>query len=445
MISKFEVVKDLRTFLIVWLGQFVSLIGSAMTRFALIIWIFMQTGEALDLALLGFFSYLAYVLMSAYAGILVDRYDRKLIMMLADSVSGISTIILLMLLSNGQLELWHLFITSAISGALEALQIPAYSAATTLMIPKKHYSRASGLVSFARYGAEVLSPFLAGAILGFVGIEAVLMLDIVTFLFAVITLTFVKIPTPKRKTDEEKLSRWQELTVGARYVFARKGLFGVMVIFVGIGFLASLTYFSILPAMILARTGGDEIALASVQSALGLAGVVGGIILSVWGGPKRLIHGFLLGAGLSFLIADMLFALGKNTQDWMIAAFSAAVFIPFIDGSYYALWQKKVDPALQGRVFAFRNMFTMAVRPFGFLLGGWLADNVFEPAMMPDGALAPILGDLIGTGAGAGMSVMFMFTAIGGMIISLSGYLIPAIRNVEQDLLDFDELDARDS
>ena len=196
--------------------------------------------------------------------------------------------------------------------------------------------------------------------------------------------------------------------------------------------------------MILARTGGDEIALASVQSALGFAGVIGGLILGVWGGPKRLIHGFLFGAGLSFLIADMLFALGKNTQDWVIAACSASIFIPFIDGSYRALWQKKVDPALQGRVFAFRNMFTMAVRPFGYLLGGWLADNVFEPAMMPDGVLAPIFGDLIGTGVGTGMSVMFMFTALGGMIISLSGYLVPAIRNVERDLLDFDELEGSD-
>ena len=440
MTSKLEILKDLRTFLIVWFGQFVSLIGSAMTRFALIIWIFTQTGEALDLALLGFFSYLAYVLISVYAGVLVDRYDRKLIMLLADSVSGISTMIVFALLAIGQLELWHLFAISAVSGALEALQVPAYSAAITLMIPKKHYSRASGLVSFAQYGAEVLSPFLAGAVLGFLGIEAVLMIDIVTFLFAVGTLAFIKIPQPKRKTDEPKLSRWQEMTLGARYVFARKGLLGVMIIFVGIGFFASLTYFSILPAMILARTGGDEIALASVQSALGFAGVIGGLILGVWGGPKRLVHGFLLGAGLSFLIADMLFALGKNTQDWIIAACSASIFIPFIDGSYRALWQKKVDPALQGRVFAFRNMFTMAVRPFGFLLGGWLADNVFEPAMLPDGSLAPLLGDLIGTGAGAGMSVMFMFTAIGGMIISLSGYLIPAIRNVERDLLDFDEL-----
>ena len=439
MASIFETLKDLRIFLIVWAGQFVSLIGSSMTRFALIIWIYTQTGDALDLALLGFFSYGAYALTSIFSGVIVDRYDRKLVMLIADTGAGISTMILLALFATGELQLWHLFVSQAISGALEALQVPAYSAATTLMIPKKHYIRASGLVSFAQYGAEVLAPFLAGAVLVVIGIEGVMLLDIVTFLFAVSTLAFVKIPKPKLVQDADKLTHWQSLTLGGRYVFARKGLMGVMFIFLGINLFASLTYFSILPAMILARTGGDEIALATVQSALGLAGVIGGVILSIWGGPKRLIHGFLLATALSFLIADTLFALGRSVQDWVFAAFCAAVFIPFIDGSYHALWQKKVDPALQGRVFAFRNMLVMSVRPFGFLIGGWLADNLFEPAMMPEGAFAPILGNLIGTGAGAGMASMFLFTAIGGMLISLSGYLVPVIRHVEHDLLDFDE------
>lgn len=430
---------ELRTFLIVWMGQFVSLIGSSMTRFALIIWIYTQTGDAMDLALLGFFSYGAYVLMSAFAGVLVDRYDRKWMMLLSDTGAGLSTVVLLTLLTNGQLQLWHLFVAQAISGALDAIQTPSYHAATTLMIPKQHYNRASGLVSFAQFGSEILAPFFAGTLLVLIGIEGIMVLDIVTFVFAVGTLIFITIPKLEQKQKIEQQTTWQSLTVGARYVFARKGLLGVMFIFVGIGFFASLTYFSILPAMILARTGGDEIALATVQSTLGIAGVVGGIVLSVWGGPKRLIHGLLLGAGISFLLGDLLFALGKSTQDWMIAAMSAAFFIPFIDGAYRALWQKKVDPALQGRVFAFRGMVTMSVRPFGFLLGGWLADNIFEPAMMVEGWLAPILGDLIGTGSGAGMSVMFLFTAIGGMLISLSGYLIPSIRNIERDLLDFDE------
>ncbi|PJF20613.1 MAG: MFS transporter, partial [Phototrophicales bacterium] len=179
---------ELRTFLIVWFGQFVSLIGSSMTRFALIIWIFQQTGDALDLALLGFFSYGAYVLTSIFAGVLIDRYDRKFILVGSDVASGVSTMVLLALLSTGQLQLWHLFVAQLISGAFEALQVPAYSAATTLMIPKQHYSRASGLISFAQYGAEVIAPFLAGTALVFIGLEGVMLLDIITFLFAVGTL-----------------------------------------------------------------------------------------------------------------------------------------------------------------------------------------------------------------------------------------------------------------
>lgn len=430
---------ELRTFLIVWAGQFVSLIGSSMTRFALIIWIFQQTGDALDLALLGFFSYGAYVIVSLFAGVLVDRYDRKRIMLLADTGSGIATMILLVLFSTGDLQLWHLFVAQAVSGALEALQVPAYGAATTLMMPKKHYNRASGLASFAQFGAEVIAPFLAGTLLVIIGIEGVMLLDVLTFFVAVGTLAFVHIPGVEIQLQEKKPTRWQELTVGARYVFARKGLFGILLIFVGINLFASLTYFSILPAMILARTGGNEIALAIVQSLLGIGGVIGGLILSLQGGPKRLIHTILIAAAVSFLCGDLLFAVGQSIGVWIVAATVASFFIPFIDGAYRTLWQRKVDPALQGRVFAFRNMLTLSMRPIGFLIGGWLADNLFEPAMMPDGVLAPILGPLVGTGAGAGMGTMFLFTAIGGMLISLSGYLIPAIRHVERNLLDFDE------
>lgn len=441
MDSRFQTIQDLKSFLIIWFGQFVSLVGTSMTRFALIIWIFQQTGDALDLALLGFFAYGAYVIASPVAGIVVDRFDRKTVMLVSDTGAGVLTMGILVLYSVGQLQIWHLFLAQAITGALEAFQYPAYSAATTVLIPQKHYNRASGLQSFAQFGAEILAPFFAGLLLVIVDIQGVLIIDIVTFFVALLTLAVVNIPKPKFLEDDpaETKSRWRTLTFGARYVYARKGLLGILIIFAGINLFASLTYFSILPAMILSRSGGSEITLAIVQSALGFAGVVGGIILSVWGGPKRLIHPILAGAALSFLLGDFLFAVGQHVVVWVVAASLASLFIPFIDGAYRALWQMKVDPALQGRVFAFRNMVVMATRPVGFLLGGWLADNVFEPAMVPDGALVGVFGGIVGVGAGAGMGAMFLFTAILGMLMSLSGYLIPAIRNVQLELPDFQE------
>lgn len=439
--SRFNTLQELKPFLIIWFGQFVSLVGTSMTRFALIIWIYKQTNDAFNIALLGFFAYGAHVLLSPISGIIVDRFDRKKVLLLSDTGAGLLTMSLFILLATGQLQIWHLFVAQAVTGAMEAFQVPAYNAAITVMIPKQHYTRASGLLAFAYFGADVLAPFMAGVLLLIVGLQGIMLIDVITFFAALGTLALVTIPKPKQKAQDDELlnSRWQALTFGARYVFRRKGLLGLMFIWVGVSFFASLTYFSILPAMILARSEGDEIVLASVQSALGLSGVIGGFVLSIWGGPKRLIHSILLGTALSFILGDFLFAIGQTPLVWIIAASCTSFFIPFIDGAYRTIWQTKVEPALQGRVFAFRNMMTMLPRPFGFLLGGFLADRVFEPALMPDGVLSPILGGLVGTGQGAGMASMFLFTAIGGMVICLSGYLLPAIRNVEKDLPDYDE------
>ncbi|MCB0029550.1 MAG: MFS transporter, partial [Anaerolineales bacterium] len=215
-------------------------------------------------------------------------------------------------------------------------------------------------------------------------------------------------------------------------------------IFTGINFFAALTYFGVLPTLVLARTGGDELALAAVQTALGAGGVVGGLILSIWGGPKRKIHGLLAGAALSFWLGDLLFATGRSTPVWVAGAFMAAFFVPFIIGSEAAIWQAKIPPAVQGRVLAVQDMLQTAAFPLGYILAGPLADYLFEPAMRPEGWLAPTFGWLVGTGPGAGMGVMFLGTAVGGTLVSLAGYLIPAVRDVETNLPDFDAELVRD-
>jgi predicted MFS family arabinose efflux permease len=233
-------------------------------------------------------------------------------------------------------------------------------------------------------------------------------------------------------------SWWQETRAGLRYITDRAGLAGLMLIFMGIHFFAALAYFSILPAMILARTGNDELALATVQSALGIGGVVGGLLLSLWGGPRRLIHAIFTGTALSYLLGDFVFAIGRSLEAWVIAAFSAAVFIPFISGANRAIWQAKVAPDMQGRVFSIQWMLQSLALALGYLAAGPLADRLFEPAMQPGGALAGVFGGLVGTGPGAGMALIFVCTATCGALISLSGYFIPALRNVENDLPDYD-------
>ena len=426
-----------RTFLTIWLGQFVSRVGTAMTRFALLIWAYEQTGAVTTVALLGFFGFLPYVLLSPVAGVWVDRLDRRKVMLLADLGSGVVTAALLGLFLSGGLVIWHLYAAEVITAALDAFQGPAYSAASTVLLPKELYGRASGLRSMADDGARILAPFLAGIVMAGVGLNAVLLLDAATFLAAVLTLVVIRVPDI-RGQQAEAPHFWREMRVGFDFIRRRPGLLGLTLHFTVVNFFAALTYFGVLPAMILARTGGDEVALGVVQGALGAAGVAGGLLMAAWGGPRRKIHGVLLGTALSFLLGDFLFAVGRDVVVWVIAAAAAAVFIPILLGSRNAIWQAKVPPAVQGRVFATDSMLRLSLNPAGYLLAGLLADRLFEPAMAVGGALVPVFGPLVGTGPGAGMALMFVGTATLGSLTSLLAYLFPAIRHVERDLPDFD-------
>ena len=425
------------TFLIIWFGQFVSRVGTAMTRFALLIWAYDQTGAATTVALLGFFGFLPYVLVSPIAGVWVDRLDRRKVMLLADLGAGIMTVGLLVLYIGGGLAIWHLYLVVVLTAVLDTFQGPAYSAASTVLLPKEYYARASGLRSMAEDGARVLAPFLAGALIAWLGIGSVMIIDVVTFLVAVGTLALVTVPrVPAAPANERDF--WRELRAGFDYIIRRPGLMGMTAHFTVVNFFATLTYFGVLPAMILARTGGDEVALGVVEAALGAAGLAGALLLTVWGGPRRKIHGVLGATALSFLLGDFLFAIGRNVTMWIVAAIAAAAVIPIIVGSRLSIWQAKVPPELQGRVFTADSMMRLALNPFGYLLAGFLADRLLEPAMLPGGSLAAAFGPLVGTGPGAGMGLMFVATATLGGLSSLLGYLYPPLRNVERDLPDHD-------
>lgn len=431
----------MRTFIIIWFGQLVSLIGTAMTRFALLIWTYQQTQQATAVALLGFFSFVPYVLVSPLAGVIVDRYDRRWIMILSDMGAGIMTIGMLVLYRAGALQIWHLYAAQMIAGLFEAFQLPAYTAVSSTLVPKSQYGRINGLRSTANAASEIIAPLSAGLMVTLVGIGGVMVLDVVTFLVAMLTLFIVRLPQvsrPKSKAEREPF--WPEITAGLRFITARRGLLGLLIVYVGINLFAALTYFAILPPMILARSGGSEMALASVQGTLGAAALAGGLVMSTWGGPRRKIHGALGFTAVSFLFGDMLFAIGRSLPVWLTAAAVSSFFIPLLVGSYRAIWQAKVPLDMQGRVFAVQGALQTATMPVGYLLAGPLADGFFEPAMATGGILVTSFGWLVGTGAGSGMGLMFAGTAVLGCLMSLSGYLVADVREVETRLPDGDML-----
>lgn len=425
----------MRGFVIVWLGQVVSMLGTGMTNFALSFWIFQQTGEATALTWAIFFFMAPSVLFSPIAGAIVDRSNRKTIMIVSDLLAGVATIFLLLLFSGENLQIWHIYVANLLAGAANAFQFPAYSAAVTMMLPKEQYGRAAGMLSLAGSASGILAPAFAGALLGPLGLVGIMGVDVATFLFAILALAIVHIPQPEAteagRTGQGNLL--QESAYGFRYIFARPSLIGLQLVFFCINFLMMFG-FAVMVPMILARTGNDEIALASVQSVGAVGGVIGGVLLSTWGGPKRRVNGVLLGMIGVSIFSQTLMGIGQSIFIWAAASFMGQFLIPILNGSNQAIWQAKVAPDVQGRVFAVRRLIAQITAPLATAVAGPLADNVFEPAMHPDGVLAPIFGWLVGTGTGAGMGLMFVITGLIGMVVGFGGYLFPAIRNAE-DLL----------
>jgi len=422
-------------FTIVSLGQLVSFVGTGMTRFALTYWAWEVTGQATALAMVAFFSFAPAIVFSPLAGVIVDRVSRKAVLIASDLAAGLSTIAILILHLTGHLEIWHLYAAGFFAATFESFQFPAYSAAITTMVDKKHYARANAMLGLAGSASGIIAPMLAGFLFAVLGINGIMAVDIVTFLVAVGTLLLVIIPNPK-ETEVGQASRGgllPESLFGLRYIIGNRSLLGLQSVFFAINFVATFG-FTVLAAMILARTGSDKVILGTVQAAFGVGGVVGGVIMSIWGGPKRRVHGVLLGMIGGSLLGHVVLGLARGPLMWSVGAFFAMLFIPLVNGSNQAIWQAKISPDIQGKVFAARRMIAQISTPIAMLIAGPLADRLFGPGMASDGALARVFGPIVGTGPGAGMGLMFVFAGLLGALVGLGGYLFPAIRNAE-DLL----------
>ena len=426
---------------IVWFGQVISLLGTNMTLFALTIWAYELTGSATALALVGFFFVTPMLLVSPIAGAIVDRGNRKFMMMVSDLASGLATIVLLALYLSGKLQIWHLYIAGAFEGIFQSFQWPAYSATISTMLPKEQYGRANGMMSLADSGSNIFSPLLAGALIGLIGLGGVLAIDIITFVFAIGTLLIVYIPQPRRTEEGQKAqgSIWKEAGYGFRYILDRPSLLGLQSIFMLGNFFVSIP-FAILAPMILASTSNNKLIYASVTSAGAIGAVIGGLAMSAWGGPKRLVHGVLAGWAISSLLGTVLMGLGRSLPVWVVASFCGAFFIPIINGSNQAIWQKKVAPDLQGRVFSIRRVIAWFVTPVAMLIAGPLADFVFEPGKRSGGGMAVLFAGLVGSAPGSGMGLIFIFGGLLALAVAVSGYFIPVVRDVETVLPDHDAI-----
>ena len=433
--------KTMVNFIIIWIGQFFSITGSFMTSFALSIWAWEKTGSAQALTWVGVCTYAPLIMITPFVGVLVDRWNRKLVMMLSDLGAVLSSVIVFILFVTGRLEIWHIYATTAFASAFQAFQWPAYSASVTLMVPKDHYSRASGFISMVESASNIVGPMLAGALISFIGVKGILMIDVLTFILAIGTLLFIPIPHPSIKPEKYDFHKlWRDITYGFRFIFQKPGLFGLQMIFFGANFMTVIAWAVISP-MVLARTGSDAQILGFVQSCAAFGGLVGAIFLTIWGGPKKLVKGVLWGWVLSGILGRLIMGVSQQPWAWMISAFLLAFVMPTVNGCNQAIWQKKVPPEKQGRVFSARRFIAQITIPISMALSGWLADEVFEPGFSSSSQWGgKLFGWIFGVGEGTGLSMMIAISGILVALVGLSGFLWPKILKVESDLPDYDEV-----
>jgi MFS family permease len=421
-----------RNFAIVWIGQLISEIGSSMTRFALNIWVWEFTDQATTLTLIGFYTLVPSIVITSISGVIVDRWNRKLLMILGDTVAvGVTIVILLLYLTN-HLQVWHLYITGAITGIFRELQSLSYSASVGLMIPKKHYSRASSMEFLSTYGAKIVAPAFAGYLYHVIGLVGISLIDILTFVCAISSVLFVHIPQPPKEVYSQNSGNiWHELGIGWRYIQMHKSLLALLMTGLMFWFFHDVGG-AIYTPMILARSDNNTLVLGSLASAAGIGGVIGALIMSTWGGPKQRIQGFLwgmVGAGLSKTI----FGLGNTAVVWIGAQFCSSVNFPLNGSSENAIWLVKVDPEVQGRVFAARSLLLQLFSAIAYLIAGPLADQFFEPAMKPNGQLAWLFGGIFGIDKGAGMALLYVMSALCMLLVGVFGFYMPLLRNIEEN------------
>ncbi|GAB4215804.1 MAG: hypothetical protein OHK0022_56130 [Roseiflexaceae bacterium] len=415
-----------RTFLIVWLGQFVSIFGSNLTSFALGVWVYQQTGSVTQFALISLIAIVPRLIIGPIAGAYVDRWDRRMVMLANDLIAGLCTLALVALLALNMLQIWHIYIVVLITTIANTFQWPAFAAATSMLVPPEQLGRANGLGQFSQASAQIVAPALAGLLISVIQIYGIMLIDVVTFVFAVITLAVVRIPSPPAAPNGERPTVLGQMADGWRYIRSRPGLFKLLLFFAVINFMGGLISTLITP-LVLSFT--NVTMLGTLTSVGGLGMLAGGITLSAWGGPRRRIDGVLGFAGIlgGFLI---LLAFQTTVLTFAVAIFCLYFTLPVINGSNQTIWQTNTPPELQGRVLSISTTIASCTLPLAYLVTGPLVEGVFEPLLAVGGPLAGSLGLWLGVGPGRGIALLFVVAGALTALAAALSYLSRDLREV---------------
>ncbi len=415
--SALMTLREMRTYLILWATQAFSGLGSAMTSYALLIWSYTQEGSALVTALLGVSSYAPYVLCSIFAGALSDRWDKRRTMLICDALAALTTITTLILLKLNMLEVWHLYILNAVNGLMNTVQQPASEVATTAVLPRKHYQKVGGLNQLSGSLNGILTPVLAMAVLGFAGLDGVIIFDLATFAAAFLSLLlFIRIPEGE-KLSGEKEPFLTAIKAGIDFLRENRGIFALILFLAAINLVASM-YNAALPAMLLSREGGGETALGVLNTSTAVTTLVGSLIASALPAPKSRVRVICWTLLLSMSTENFCLAFGRSLPVWCIGAFLGWIVIPVMNANMNAIMRLNIPQHIQGRVYAARNSLQFFTIPLGYMLGGAAVDYLFEPLMARQSE-SSLLTSLFGMGKGSGAACFFAVLGVTGVLVCL--------------------------
>ncbi len=412
-----KIIQETKTFLLLWITQSFSGLGSAMTSYALVIWSYTQEGSALLTALLMVSSYAPYVLFSIFAGALSDKWNKKTTMLVCDSIAALTTVVMLFLLQSGTLQIWHIYVINAVNGLMNTVQQPASEVAVTKVLPKKYYQRVGGLRYFASSLNSIMTPIIATAVLGMAGMGAVIAFDLFTFCIAFGTLALgIRIPDDSNNAETaEKLM--VSVKKGIHYLKQEQGIFNLILFLAAINLVASI-YDAAFPAMMLSRNGGSEKVLGLVNAVIGITTFAGSILASFMKTPKSRVQVICNCLLFSMSTENFLLAFGNTPLVWCIGGFLGWIFIPLMSTNLDAIIRLRIPEHMQGRVYSVRNSLQFFTIPIGYFLGGFLVDQIFEPIMVrqPENS---ILVQLFGNGKGSGAALLFFVIAFAGIGVCL--------------------------
>jgi MFS family permease len=408
----------MRSFLIVWAGQFVSLLGSSLTDFALGVWIFRETGMATPFAITALCSLLPSLLLAPVGGSFADRHDRKRIILIADTANALVTLLAFALVFSGNLQVWMVFALATAGSITRAFQGPAFSASVPMLVPKEKLVSANGLRQLSGSISHLLAPLVAGLLYGFIGLAGIMLIDFVTYFFALGAILVTRIPMPEtvEAAPGAKKDPWSDLRYSFKYLGEKTGMLGLLFVFASLNFVLSLSGTLLAPYVLSTGTESD---LGFAQLGMGLGMLAGALATSLVGNVKRRIPAMgalLLGMGIA--IAAIVLIPG-----WLgvaICLFVALALVGPVNGLAQSLFQTKIAPGMMGRVGSAIDMVATIAMPFAFVLVGPLADGLFEPALRDGGWLAnTAVGAFVGVGPGRGMALLFAFSGVSTALIAL--------------------------